>query len=91
MGRVGLGGHAIFGQKLLNTQPGMGRCTCESPMKQANPLKKSSKKNSLKLHSIFPNNAGWYTETDGFLEHFPSWGNLYYKWPALQEIVLGGF
>ena len=39
------GGHAIFGQKLLNTQHGVGRCACKSPlMKWANALKESSKK-----------------------------------------------
>ena len=45
IGRVGHGGHAVFGQKLLNTQCGVGRCTCKSPiMKCANTLKESSKK-----------------------------------------------
>ena len=37
-------GHAIFGQKLLNTQHRVGRCACKSPvMKWANVLKESSK------------------------------------------------
>ena len=40
LGRVGDRGHAIFGQKLLNTQHGVGRCVCKSPiMKWANTLK----------------------------------------------------
>ena len=44
-GRVGYGGHAVFSQKLQNTQRGVGRCTCKSPiMKWANMLKESSKK-----------------------------------------------
>ena len=44
IGRVGPRGHAIFGQKLLNTQHRVGRCTCKSPvMKWANVLKESSK------------------------------------------------
>ena len=44
-GRVGQGGHAIFGQKLLNTQHGVGRCTHKPLiMIWANMLKESSKK-----------------------------------------------
>ena len=40
IGRVGHGGHAVFHQKLLNTQRGVGRCTPKSPiMKWANVLK----------------------------------------------------
>ena len=33
-GRMGHGDHAIFGQKLLNTQCGVGRYTCKSPIMQ---------------------------------------------------------
>ena len=67
----------------------MGRCTCKSPtMKWANVLKESSKKNSLKLNSASHNNTSWYTDTDGFLEHSPSGGSLYYKGPSLQRIIL---
>ena len=34
-----MGGHAIFGQKLLNTQHSVGRCAGKSPiMKWANAL-----------------------------------------------------
>ena len=45
IGRVGHGGHAILGQKLLNIQHSVGRCTCKSPiMKWANAFKESSKK-----------------------------------------------
>ena len=45
LGRVGHWGDAIFGQKLLNTQHGVGRCTCKSPlMKWAKVLTESSKK-----------------------------------------------
>ena len=40
----GHGGHAGFGQKLLNTQHSVGRHTCKSPiMKWANTLKESLK------------------------------------------------
>ena len=42
--KVGHRGHAIFGQKLLSTQRGAGRCTCKSPiMKWAIVLKESWK------------------------------------------------
>ena len=89
IGRVGHGGHAVFGQKLLNTQCGVGRCAGKSLiMKWVNTLKESSKTNSLKPNSASHNNANWYTNTDGFLEHSPSGGSLYYKGPTLQRIIL---
>ena len=76
MNREG-GAHAIFGQKLLNTQLSMGRCAPKSPiMKCANALKESSKKNSMKLNTTSHNNASWYTVTNGFLEHSFSRGKL---------------
>ena len=72
-------GQAVFGQKLLNTQHGVG--TCKSPiMKWANALKESLKKNSLKLNTASHNNASWFTDTDGFLEHSPKQGK-----PILQR------
>ena len=40
---------------------------------------KSLQKNSLKPNAAFHNNTSWYTDTDGFLEHSPSEGSLYYK------------
>ena len=57
-------------------------------MKWANELKESSKKNSLKPNAASHNNAHWYIDTDGFLEHSPSGGSLLYKGPALQKIIL---
>ena len=33
------------------------------------------------------NNTSWYTDTDGFLEHSPRRGSLYYKAPTLQKII----
>ena len=84
--RVGFGGHAVFGQKLLNTQCSVGRCAHKSSiMKWANML--NLPKNSLKLNTASHNNASWYTDTDGFLEPSPSRGSLYYKGPALQKII----
>ena len=48
---------------------------------------KSLQKNSLKPNAASHNNASWYTDTDGSLEHSPSEGNLYYKGPVLQKII----
>ena len=49
----GARGHAVFGQKLLNTQHGVGRYTRKSPiMKWANALKGSSKKFTEAGHSL---------------------------------------
>ena len=85
--RVGHGGHAVFHQKLLNTQRSVGRCACKSPiMKWANTLK-SLQKNSLKLDTASHNNTSWYTDTDGFLEHSPSRESMYYKGTTLQKII----
>ena len=51
--RVRHRGHAVFGQKLLSTQRGVGRCTCKSPtMQWANVLKESSKKSTEAEHSL---------------------------------------
>ena len=46
------------------------------------------KNNSLRLKSASHNNASWYTDTVGFLEHSLSVGSLYYKGPVLQKIIL---
>ena len=46
-------------------------------------VERISKKNSLKPNVASHNNASWYTDTDGFLEHTPSGGCLYYKRPTL--------
>ena len=53
IGSVEHGGHAVFGQKLLNTQHSVGKCARKSPiMKWANTLKESSKKIHWALASI---------------------------------------
>ena len=52
-------------------------------------LKESSKNSSLKLNSASHNNTSWYTDTDGFLEHSPRRGGLYYKGLILQKIIPG--
>ena len=45
------------------------------------------KKNSRKPNAASHNNTSWYTVTDGFLEHSPSGGSLYYKRLALWKII----
>ena len=50
---------------------------------------KNLQKNSPKPNAASHNNAIWYTGTDRFLEHRPSGGSLYYKWPTLQKTILG--
>ena len=55
IGKVGDGGHAIFGQKLLNTQHDVSRYTYKSPiMKWKNTLKDSSKKFTEVEHGLSP-------------------------------------
>ena len=91
IGRVGHRSHTIFAQKLLNTQWGVGRCACKSPiMKWAKAM--SLQKNSLKLNAASHNNTSSYTDSAGFLEHLPSWESLYYQGPTFQKILpfLGG-
>ena len=61
----------FFGLKLLNTQCG---AHIERVFKKTNPLKPNAASHS---------NASWCTDADGFLEHSPSRGSLYYKGPAL--------
>ena len=77
IGRVGHRGHAAFGQKLLNTQCGVGRCARKSPiMKWANRVK-VFKKHSLQPYAASHNNAIWYADTDRFLQHSPNGEHLY--------------
>ena len=47
------------------------------------------KKNSLKPNMASHNTTSWHTDTDGFLEHSPSRGSLYYMEPTLQKIIAG--
>ena len=71
--------HAVFVQKLLNTQGGVGRGACKLLIvKWANTLKESSKK-FTEAQAASNNNTGWNTDTDEFLEHPPSGGSLPYR------------
>ena len=86
IGVVGPGIH-VFGQKLLNTQHGVGKCSVNHPSWNGQIRWKSLQKNSLKLHAASHHNTSWYTDIDGFLGHSPSRGSLYYKALTLQKIV----
>ena len=79
LGRVGREGYTVFGQNLLNTQHGIGRC---AEMWNGQTCCKSLQENTLELNTASHNNTSWYTDTDGFLEHSPSRGSLYYKGPS---------
>ena len=57
----------VFGEKLLNTQCGVGRCVHKLPiMKWANVF--SLKKKFTEPNAASHNNTIWYTDTEGFLE-----------------------
>ena len=64
LGRVGSGGHAVFGQKLLNTQCSVGRYTCKSPIvKWANVLKRVFEKiHWSRVQSLTTTPAGALTQ-----------------------------
>ena len=87
MVRVEHGELDVVAEKPLNTQCHMSRCARKSPSMRWADTVKVFKKNSLKLNVASHNNASWCTDTDGFLEHSPSRGSLYYKGPALQKIT----
>ena len=55
IGRVGYGGHAILGQKLLNTQCGMGRCGQVNNPSWNGQMHWVFKNNSLKLNAACHN------------------------------------
>ena len=71
--RVGHGGHAGFGQKLMNTQHSVGRCARKSLiMKWADALREFSKKfHWSQMQPLTTLSAGTLI-TDGFLEYSPS-------------------
>ena len=85
---MGHRGHAVFVQKLLNTQCGVSRHTLNHHPEMGKHVERGFKKNSLKPNTASHNNASWYTDTDGFPEHPPSRGSLYYKGPTLQKIIV---
>ena len=77
IGKVGHWGHAVFGQKLLNIQHGVGRCAHKSVIIKWQTPWKNPQKNSLKPNASSPNNTSWHTDTDGLLEHKLNTGSLY--------------
>ena len=70
---------AVWADALVDHPSWNGQISWKSP----------KKKNSLKPNTASHNTTSWYTDTDGFLEHSPSRGSLYYKGCALQNIILG--
>ena len=69
IGRVGYGGRAVFGQKLLNTQHREGGCAHE----MGKHVERVFKINLLKLNAAC-HSTSWYTDTEGFLGHSPTKG-----------------
>ena len=65
----------VWAGTLVNYPHEMGKC-----------VERDFKK--LKLKAASHNTTSWYTDTDWFLEHSPSGGDLYYKGPTLQKIIL---
>ena len=87
-----MGGHAVFCQKLLNTQHSVGSCANISPVRKwTNLLKESSKKIHWSCkQSLTTLPAGTLIEKGSENTHLAG-GSLYGKGPALQKIVLGLF
>ena len=88
--RVGHGGHDSFGQKLLNTQHGVGRYAHKSQiMKWANALKKSFKKFTKAEHNLsqqcqLVHSYRWVPRT------LTSQGKVYYSGlPSTQNSIFG--
>ena len=82
-GRLGNGGHAVFGQKCWTCSVVWAGALVNHPSWNGQVWWKSLQKNSLKLNTACHSNATWYTDMDGFLEHSPSRESLYRKGPAL--------
>ena len=89
IGRVGHRGQAGLSQKLLNAPHAVrAGALVNHPSWNGQMCCKILQKNSLKLNAASHNNASWYTNTDGLLEHSPSRASLYYKGPAFQKVLL---
>ena len=84
IGRLGHRGHAVFGQKLLNTQHSVGRCTHKSPIMMGKSLQKKFTEAGTRLSQ----QRQLVHCTDEFLEHSPSGRRLYYKDLTLQKRIL---
>ena len=84
--RVGHGGRAVFGQKLLNTQHCVGRYAHKSPIvKWAKMLNESLKKFTTAEYSLLQQHqlVQWYRWVPRTL----TGGSLYYKGLTLQKII----
>ena len=87
IGNLGHGGHAVFGQKLLNTQHmWTGAPVNHPPWNEQMCWKSLQKKFTEAKHSLSQQHQ-LATDTDEFLEHSCSRGSLYYKEPTLPKIT----
>ena len=68
IGRMEYRGHAVFGQKLLNTQHSVGRCAWNQPWWMGKCIERVFRKNSLTPSAASHNKASWCTDTGGFLK-----------------------
>ena len=84
------GSCSFFGQKLMNTQRGVGRCAYKSPtMKWANSVKESSKTiHWSQTQPLTTTPAGTLFQMGSLNTHLAG-GSLHSKGPALQKINLG--
>ena len=65
----------VWAGALVNPHHEKGKCV------------ESSKKFSLKPNAASHTTTSWCPDTDGFLEHSPSRGSLYFKGSALQKLI----
>ena len=87
-GRVGHRGRAVLLNNCWTLSATWAGVLVPNSSWDGQTLWKSLQKNSLKPNTASHNNTSWYSDTDGFLEHSPSRGSLYYEGPALERIIL---
>ena len=66
-------------------------CSQVTHHKMGKHIERVFKQNSLKRDAPSHNSASWHIDTDGFLEHSPSRGSLYYKAPTPRRRQFGYF
>ena len=82
IGRVGCGVMLSWIKSWWTFSPVWAGVLVNHPLWMVKSIGRVFQTNSLKSNRASHNNDSWYTDTDGFLEHSPSGGNLYYKGPA---------
>ena len=81
--------HAIFGQKLLNTQPECGQMRLlVHNLSWSGQTRWIFKQKLTDPNAASHNNASWNADTDGFPGHSPSGGSLSCRGSTLQKIIL---